>query len=107
MILWLKLKLMIKKIKIMWIKTNCIIKKKLQLNLFFKMKKYVDSSYFKLKEQNKIAVHSIDRLRIMKKIRDYELAGRFTEDVEQDPPSREIKPGEVDYLKKKVSSKEL
>ena len=64
-----------------------------------------EDSYFKLKEQNKIAVHSIDRLRIMKKIRDYELAGRFTEDVEQDPPSREIKPGEVDYLKKKVSSK--
>ncbi|MCR5232031.1 MAG: 1-acyl-sn-glycerol-3-phosphate acyltransferase [Acholeplasmatales bacterium] len=64
-----------------------------------------EDSYLKLKEENKIAIHSIDRLRIMKKIRDYELTGRFSEDVEQDPPSREIKPGEVDYLKEKVSSK--
>jgi len=64
-----------------------------------------EDGYLKLKNQNKIAIHSVDRLRIMKKIRDYELNGRFSEDVEQDPPSREIKPGEVDYLKKKVSSK--
>jgi 1-acyl-sn-glycerol-3-phosphate acyltransferase len=41
----------------------------------------------------------------MKKIRSYEVEGRFAEDVGQDPPSREILPGEVDYLKKKVASK--
>ena len=62
-------------------------------------------SYLKLKEKGELAIHSIDRLRIMKKIRSYEVAGRFSEDVEQDPPSREILPGEVDYLKEKVSSK--
>ena len=62
-------------------------------------------SYKKLKDLNKVPVHSVERLRIMKKIREYELDGRFSEDVEQDPPSREIKPGEVDYLKEKISSK--
>lgn len=64
-----------------------------------------DDGFLKLLKKGEIAVHSVDRLRIMKKIRDYELQGRFAEDVEQDPPSREILPGEVDYLKKKVSSK--
>lgn len=64
-----------------------------------------EDSYMKLLKKGEIAVHSIDRLRIMKKIREYELEGRFSEDVEQDPPSREILPGEVDYLKKKVTSK--
>ncbi len=48
---------------------------------------------------------SVDRLIILKKIKEYEMNGRFDEDVEQDPPSRQIQPNEVDYLKKKISSK--
>ena len=46
-----------------------------------------------------------ERLRILAKIAKYEREGRFDEDVEDDPPGREIQPGEVDYLGKKLSSK--
>lgn len=46
-----------------------------------------------------------DRCRILEKIAQYEKEGRFDEDVEEDPPSRPIMPGEVDYLQKKLSTK--
>ena len=46
-----------------------------------------------------------DRVRIVEKIAQFEREGRFDEDVEDDPPGREIQPGEVDYLGKKLSSK--
>lgn len=46
-----------------------------------------------------------DRLDILEKIRQYEIAGKFDVDVENDPPSKELKPNEVDYLNKKLSSK--
>ncbi len=45
------------------------------------------------------------RIRILEKIAQYEREGRFDEDVEDDPPGREIQPGEVDYLGKKITSK--
>jgi len=48
---------------------------------------------------------SVDRLKVLKRIKEYELRGEFDKDVEQDPPSRVIMPDEVDYLKKKLSSK--
>jgi len=48
---------------------------------------------------------SPERLEILKKIDEYERAGRFDVDVENDPPSRPLKKGEVDYTKKKLSSK--
>ncbi len=41
-----------------------------------------------------------DRVAIAKKIEEYERAGRFDEDVENDPPSRMLMPDEIDYLKK-------
>ena len=46
-----------------------------------------------------------DRKLILEKIEQYELEGRFDQDVEDDPPSRTIMPGEVDYTQKKLSSK--
>ena len=46
-----------------------------------------------------------DRVRIVEKIAQFEREGRFDEDVEDDPPGREIQPGEVDYLGKKLSSR--
>lgn len=46
-----------------------------------------------------------DRLDVLKKIEEYERAGRFGEDVENDIPGRPIQPGEVDYEQKKLSSK--
>ena len=45
------------------------------------------------------------RIKILEKIAQFEREGRFDEDVEDDPPSREIQPGEVDYLGKKIMSK--
>ena len=46
-----------------------------------------------------------DRVKILEKIAQFEREGRFDEDVEDDPPGREIQPGEVDYLGKKLTSK--
>ncbi len=46
-----------------------------------------------------------DRVRIVEKIAQFEREGRFDEDVEDDPPGREIMPGEVDYLGKKLRSR--
>ena len=48
---------------------------------------------------------SSDRVKIIEKIAQFEREGRFDEDVEDDPPGREIQPGEVDYLGKKLTSK--
>lgn len=59
----------------------------------------------KAQEKNSPVSKSQDRLRILAKIAEYEKQGRFAEDVEDDPPSRQIQPGEVDYQQKKISSK--
>lgn len=48
---------------------------------------------------------SADRLEVLAKIKEYEKAGRFDEDVENDPPAPELLPDKVDYLCKKLSSK--
>ncbi|MBR5179210.1 MAG: 1-acyl-sn-glycerol-3-phosphate acyltransferase [Lachnospiraceae bacterium] len=40
-----------------------------------------------------------DRVAIVKKIREYELAGRFAEDVEDDPPSKVLNPEDIDYFR--------
>ncbi|MBQ8923319.1 MAG: glycosyltransferase family 8 protein, partial [Lachnospiraceae bacterium] len=42
---------------------------------------------------------------IIKKIEQYEKEGRFDEDVEDDPPGRELMPDEVDYLRKNMSNR--
>lgn len=46
-----------------------------------------------------------DRLEVMARIQEYERAGRFDEDVENDPEAPELTPDKVDYLCKKLSSK--
>lgn len=45
------------------------------------------------------------RLRVLARIQEYEQQGRFNEDVEEDDPAIPLKPGEVDYTIKKLSSK--
>ncbi len=45
------------------------------------------------------------RIKIVEKIAQFEREGRFDEDVEDDPPGREIQPGEVDWLGEKLSSR--
>lgn len=46
-----------------------------------------------------------ERVAITKRIEQYEKEGRFAEDVEDDPPTRDLCPGEVDYLRRKLSSR--
>ncbi len=50
---------------------------------------------------------SADRRAILDKIELFEREGRFDEDVEDDPPSRQIKEGEVDYTQKKLKTRLL
>ena len=46
-----------------------------------------------------------DRLAVLKKIEEYEKKGWFDIDVEDDPPTKELLPNQIDYLRKKLSSK--
>ncbi len=48
---------------------------------------------------------SPQRREILKRIEEYEKAGRFDEDVEDDPEAPELTPEKADYLCEKVSSK--
>lgn len=45
------------------------------------------------------------RLEILKKIDEYERLGYFDRDVENDPPSRQLRRGEVDYLQKRLTTR--
>lgn len=47
----------------------------------------------------------LTRIEVLKKIEEYEKAGNFDKDVEDDPPARELLPHEVDYLRRSVNSK--
>lgn len=46
-----------------------------------------------------------DRLDVLKKMEELERAGIFDVDVEEDPPTKELKPEQIDYLRVKLSSK--
>ncbi len=48
---------------------------------------------------------SPERLEVLKKIKEKEIARDFNSDVETDPPALELFPNKVDYLNKKLSSK--
>ena len=48
---------------------------------------------------------SKDRLDIIDKIAKFEREGRFDEDVEEDPPTKELLPDDIDYLRTKIRSK--
>lgn len=48
---------------------------------------------------------SSERLAVLAKIDEYEKKGWFNKDVEPDPPTIQLKPGQVDYTQKKLSSK--
>ena len=55
------------------------------------------------------SVRAKDRVAILEKIAQYEREGRFSEDVEDDPPSRTLMPDEIKYgtkgIKKRVKSR--
>lgn len=46
-----------------------------------------------------------EREQVLKRIHQYEVEGKFDVDAENDPPYRLLKPGDVDYLKKRTFSK--
>ena len=48
-----------------------------------------------------------EREEILKKIEYLEKVGNFNTDVENDPPTKELKPNEIDYLHKKLKTKFL
>lgn len=50
---------------------------------------------------------SKERLEVIEKIKSYEELGKFNDDVEDDAPAETIKPKDVDYVDKKLSSKFL
>lgn len=50
-------------------------------------------------------VRAKDRVEVIRKIEEYERAGRFDEDVEEDPPGRELKPDEINYIRNGPISK--
>ena len=52
-----------------------------------------------------VAEKSKDRLEVLKKIEELEKEGKFDIDVEEDPPTIELMPNQVDYLNKKIMSK--
>lgn len=62
-----------------------------------------EDNYYKLLTAGKLK--SPDRLRVLEKIARLEQAGCFDQDVEEDPPTRELKPEDIDYLRTKLSSK--
>lgn len=45
------------------------------------------------------------RVEILQKIEEYERAGRFEEDVEDDPPSKVLMPQDIDYIRKGINQK--
>jgi len=46
-----------------------------------------------------------DRIRVLKTIEEYEKEGKFDIDIEDDPPTIVLTPGQVDFLRKKYLSK--
>lgn len=62
-----------------------------------------ENNYLKLRDSGKLKAK--DRLEVLDKIAVLEREGRFDEDVEEDPPTKELKPEDIDYLRKKISSK--
>ncbi len=46
------------------------------------------------------ATRAADRVAILKRIEEYERAGRFDEDVEEDPPTKPLLPHQIDYYRR-------
>lgn len=46
-----------------------------------------------------------DRLEVLQKIKEFEQTGQFDKEVENDPPTIELKPEDIDYMRSKLSNK--
>ncbi len=56
-------------------------------------------------EKTEVPVKNPARLEVLKRIDEYEKNEWWTRDVEEDPPTRPLKEGECDYLRKKLINK--
>ena len=63
---------------------------------------YKDNKYIDIIKKKRC---SQDRREVLEKIEELEKKGIFDTDVEDDPPTRTIMPGEVDYMGKKLSTR--
>ena len=52
-----------------------------------------------------LSIVSKERREVLERIDEHERKGWFEKDVENDPPAPELRPEDVDYLGKKLSSK--
>lgn len=82
-------------------KKDSLCRERLMQTALYEINK--ENNYLKLKRNG--TNKSKDRLLIMDKIAKLEREGRFDEDVENDPPSKELLPEDIDYLRKKIRSK--
>ena len=62
-----------------------------------------ENNYLKLIQRN--VIPSKERRDVLDKIAQLEFEGRFGEDAEEDPPSIELKPEDIDYLNKSISKR--
>lgn len=62
-----------------------------------------ESNYLNLLNAGKLK--SQDRLEVLARIAKLEKEGKFDIDVEEDPPTKELLPEDIDYLRKKTTSK--
>ena len=65
----------------------------------------IKNSLLSFRKKNDLIKQSEDRLAILEEIAKFEREGKFDVDPEKDPPTIPLMPGEVDYLKEKMSSK--
>ncbi len=61
-----------------------------------------ENNYQRLLDRTK---RSADRVNIVKKREEYELKGKFDLDLEDDPPSRELLPEEIDYFRRSLTDR--
>lgn len=62
-----------------------------------------ENNYVKLYGSNEN--QSLSRRVVLSKIEQYEREGRFDEDVEEDPPAKELKPEDIDYFRRGFRAK--
>ena len=65
----------------------------------------IKNSLLSFRKENDLIKQSEDRLAILEEIAKFEKEGKFDVDPEKDPPTIPLMPGEVDYLKEKMTSK--
>ena len=67
--------------------------------------KYKSTNKENIQEKQEVVEKSQYRLDVLKRIEELELEGKFDVDAENDPPTIVLTPENIDYLRKKMTSK--